>query len=376
MKTKLSILTYSLANGGAEKVVSILVEKLKSNYDITLFLMHDTIFYDIPKDINLIYLENSNPFESGIFKILKLPFLAWKYKKLNKSEVSLSFMNRPNYINVFAKIFGMNSKVVISERAMPSLQHQSDIKGFLNKILIRWLYKKADIITANSYGNALDLKKYFFCDDVQVINNLIDLDKIKKLSEEECIFRDEKFTFITIGRLDSGKNHKLMIEAIKDLDAKLYIIGDGTLKLQLEKQIKRLNLSDKVILLGKQSNPYKYIAKADCFVFSSLHEGFPNVLLEALACGLPVISSDCKSGPREILSPNSDVNFQLKENIELAEYGILTPVQNIEKFQEAMKLLINDKALRENYQKKAKKRSNDFNVSKIIKEYEEVLCAV
>lgn len=376
MKRKLSILIYSLASGGAERVVSLLLGKLNVKYNITLFLMKDTIFYDIPKEIKIIYLENSNQKESGIKKLLKIPLLALKYKKLNKSEVSLSFMNRPNYINILAKIFGMKSKVIISERAMPSLQHSSGVQGKINKILIKNLYHHADVVTANSLGNSRDLEQNFGCRNVVTINNPFDILKIEELSQEPVKYRDDKFTFITIGRLDSGKNHNLMIEAIKSLDAKLFIIGEGELRDNLKLKIENLELTNKVILLGKQSNPYKYLNKADCFVFSSNYEGFPNVLLEALGCSLPVISTDCQSGPREILAPNSDISFQVKDKIEIAEYGIMTPTKSPKKLIKAMKLIIDDENLRRNYEKKAKKRASDFSIEKIIKQYEEILCVV
>lgn len=94
-----------------------------------------------------------------------------------------------------------------------------------------------------------------------------------------------------------------------------------------------------------------------------------------MVCGCSVISTDCLSGPREILVPNSDVNFQLENNIELAEYGILIPIKNVDKLQEAMNLIINDESLRKSYQDKAKQRANDFRIDKIIKQYEEIICA-
>lgn len=248
MKKKLSILIYSLASGGAERVVSVLLDELKEKYEITLFLMNDTIFYDIPKNIKIIYLENSNPSESGIKKLLKLPVLAWKYKKLNDSDISVSFMNRSNYINIIAKILEFKSKVIISERAMPSLQHKNGVQGFINKFLIKRLYRKADIVIGNSKGNCRDLVNNFNIQEVKTIYNLIDLKIIKELSKECVNYRDEKFTFITIGRLDRGKNHKILIESMEDIDAKLYIIGDGELRDTLEKQIESLNLQNKVIL--------------------------------------------------------------------------------------------------------------------------------
>ncbi|ADG94194.1 glycosyl transferase group 1 [Arcobacter nitrofigilis DSM 7299] len=375
MKKKLSILIYSLASGGAERVVSVLLDELKEKYEITLFLMNDTIFYDIPKNIKIIYLENSNPSESGIKKLLKLPVLAWKYKKLNDSDISVSFMNRSNYINIIAKILEFKSKVIISERAMPSLQHKNGVQGFINKFLIKRLYRKADIVIGNSKGNCRDLVNNFNIQEVKTIYNLIDLKIIKELSKECVNYRDEKFTFITIGRLDRGKNHKILIESMEDIDAKLYIIGDGELRDTLEKQIESLNLQNKVILLGKQSNPYKYLVQSDCFVFSSLYEGLPNVLLEALSCGLPIISTDCQSGPREILAPNSDLHFQIEDDIEISEYGVLTPLNDIKRLSTAMKLIINDEDLRNKYRNKAKNRASDFDIKKIIKKFEDVFDA-
>lgn len=368
MKKKLSILIHSLAAGGAERVVSILLHELNDKYHITLFLLNDTIFYDIPKNIKIVYLDNSLETESGIQKLLKLPLLAWKYKKLNDSEISLSFMYRPNYINILARMMTMVSKVIISERAMPSLQHKNGLQGFVNKILIKTLYKKADIITANSLGNSQDLKVNFDCNNIITINNPFDINKIQRLKQENIEFRDEQFTFITVGRLDSGKNHKLLIEAMKSIDAKLYVIGDGKLRKEIEKQIIDNNLQNNIILLGMQQNPYKYLAQADCFVFSSLNEGFPNVLVEALACGLPIISTDCESGPREILAPSSNMNFKLQNGVEICTYGVLTPINRIDNLTQAMNLLINDQELRNSYKEKAIQRAMEFNASIIIKQ--------
>lgn len=127
-------------------------------------------------------------------------------------------------------------------------------------------------------------------------------------------------------------------------------------------------------MLGKKENPFSFLSKADCFVFSSNYEGFPNVLVEALACGLPIISTDCQSGPREILAPTSNISFQLNDKIEFAEYGILVPIKNVEKLKEAMNLLINDKNLRKEYEEKGNFRANHFRIKKIIKQYERILC--
>ncbi len=368
----ISILIYSLASGGAERQVSYMVNSLYKHYDITLVLMNDTIHYKIPQSLKIVYLEKSDPFESGIKKLLKLPLLGWKYKrfcKKNGIDVSLSFMTRPNYINAFAKLFGNRAKTIISERSMFSLQYSyNNLQSFINKKLVH-LYKLADKVIANSQGNSQDLLKYGIKSDV--IYNMIDLEAIQNLKKESLDLKKEGFTFVTIGRLDKGKNHKLLLEALKELDAKLWIIGDGELREDLGLKVKELGIEGKVNFLGKQKNPYKFLAKADSFVFASNHEGFPNVLLEALACKLPIVSTDCKSGPREILAPATkyiDLN-----DIELAEYGILTPVGDIENMKKAMELMIKDSALRNNYHTKALKRAKEFDKDIILKRWIETL---
>ena len=196
------------------------------------------------------------------------------------------------------------------------------------------------------------------------------------LLESDFLIKKEKndFIFINVARFEPQKNHKLLINAFykANLDAKLYLIGDGYLREDLELKIKDLGLQDRVKLLGRQKNPYKFLSKADCFVFSSNYEGFPNVLLEALLCNLPIISTDCKSGPREILAPNTPITKET-ENIEIAEYGILTKVGSVEYMAEAMKLIYKDNNLRYNFTQKAQNRIKEFEVKKIIEKWEEVI---
>ena len=373
-KKNLSILIYSLAGGGAERVVSILVHELRDTFNITLVLMHNKIDYDIPKDIKIVFLENSNPNENGIKKLLKLPLLGLKYKRFcqtNSINISLAFMNRPSYVAIFSKIFGNKVKNIITERTTPSMMYRhNNLLSKVSKILIKKLYPKADVIIANAEGNRLDLIDNFYIDEAKIttIPNLFDLEKIEKLSNEpvdEIAFN--KFTFVTVGRLDRGKNHRLMINAFSKLEnsaTQLIILGEGVEREALEEQIRVLNLTNRVFLMGFDNNPYKYFSKSDVFLFTSLYEGFPNVLVEALACGLPVISTDCKSGPREILAPKSDVKFQLEQGIEIAEYGILIPVDKEEELIKSMNFMMND------WQKKnIKLRANCFDKKILVNKF-------
>lgn len=373
---KIVFLINTLDSGGAERVVSNLLNNFVDRYDCYLILIHNNIFYTLDSRVKILNL-NEQKNLLGIKKFLRLPILAYKLSKIIKEykfDEIVSFLTRANYINILSNIL-IKHKTIINERAMPSLQYEYGINGKINRFLIKYLYPKSDLCLSNSYGNMMDLKNKFKVINLDYIHNPFNIEMIEKMSKEEIEIKKKRFTFVTVGRLDKGKNHKLIIDAIRDIDADLWIIGDGNLKEELQKYIKELSLNDKVYLLGKKENPFAYILKADCFVFASNHEGFPNVLVEAMLCGCSIISTDCLSGPREILAPKSDINFQLENNIELAEYGILTPIKNLEKMKEAMNLIIDDDNLRKDYEEKAKQRANDFRIEEIIKQYEKIINA-
>ncbi len=377
MKPKLAIFLYSMGAGGAERVVSILIKELVKEYDVTLVLMCDIIFYDIPKEVNIEFIEKSIPPENGIIKLLKLPILAFRYKKLlktNNIKLSISFMNRPNYINILANLFD-NTTIIINERGSPSSYYPpSSFTAKITKYLISTLYPKADTIIVNSYGIKEDLtKNYNITKDIEVVYNPFDIDMIEQLSKES-VELSNRFQFITVGRVDDNKNHKLLIDAFIKLDLKdteLVIIGDGENKEELQHYIESQNISN-IYFIGKKNNPFKYLSSADLFVFGSKSEGFPNVLIEALSCSLPVISTDCFSGPREILDNNIDYSKPIKE-LKLAKYGILVPPNSINEMSKAMKILYSNKKLKEEYKNRAKLRAKDFDKDIILKEFKNII---
>lgn len=375
---KIIFLINSLGMGGAERIIiTLLNEFVNKKYECFLIVIEDKICYELDSRVKVIQLnENSN--STGIVKLLRLPIIAFKLARIlkqNSFTYVFSLLSRSNYVNVLSNIF-YKHQIFLSEHSLPSQQYNyNNMKSNVNKILIKYLYNFADkIITVSKYGK-YDLEINFEIKaPIKTIYNPINISLIELQSRENSKIKPSTFTFVTIGRLDEGKNHRLLIEAVKDLDAHLWIIGDGILKNDLIDYINKLKLNKKVFLLGVQSNPFTYLSKADCFIFSSNYESLGMVLLEALACSMPIISTDCLSGPREILDPNSDISSQLTDKIELVEYGILTPIKNIEKMKEAMNLIISDESLRKNYQDKAKQRANDFKIEKIIKQYERILC--
>lgn len=376
MKKKVSIFIYSLAGGGAERVVSTLLYELREFYDITLVLMNNTIDYSIPNEQKIVFLSNSNPNENGIFKFVKIPFLAYKYGRYcatSKIDISFSFMNRPNYINALSKFFGNRSKIIISERIYTSMEyHSNSLKDHLSRVLIKWLYPKADLIVPNALAIKRDLEqKFHIHTKFAVINNPFDINKITQPREDNIDFNYNGFVFINVARLQSQKNHELLIKAFSQLkhEAQLIILGEGALLESLQILINSLDLNNKIHLLGFKSNVYQFLTRADCFILSSNYEGFPNVLVEAMACELPVIATDCLSGPREILAPNSNQDMCLKHDIELGQYGILTPINDIHNLEKAMNTIITNENLRDSYKIKSRQRAQDFSKEKIILQF-------
>ena len=377
--SRIVILINSLSGGGAERVVSILLNELCRENECYLILLENDMDYKLDERIKVISL-NENANLSGFKKLIRLPFLAFKLSKIiKKYEFAqiVSFLCRANYINILSSIF-VRHKTIISERIAPSAMYASGSAGAkINKFLIKILYGKADLVVSVSQAIRLDLIKNFHTSTKQVvIYNPYDLEKIYLQANKNIEISINQKSIITVGTLCDRKNQQLILRAFANIDDKeytLYLLGKGKNESKLRKLSVELGIENKVFFLGFDNNPYKYLSKCSIFIFSSNAEGFPNALVEAMICGCAVISTDCLSGPREILSPDSDINFSLKDDIELGEFGILTPVGSQENLTKALNLLINDKNLRLLYSQKAKQRAGDFNIKKIIDEYKDIL---
>ena len=380
---KITLLINSLTSGGAEKVLSLLITELnRQHYEVTLISIEKESFYTVPDGVERLYLSSLKTDDSAIKKLLYLPLLAWRLKRyIKESGVTLiqSHMYRANYINILAKIFGAKHTVQVVEVTNINSFKLPLLTKKINLKLIEWLYPHIDLIVFLAERMKLDFFQHLPLDKpFAVINNPYDIEKIERLCGEEVdnfSFEDEKRYLVTVGRLDRQKNQQGIIEILNELDSsvELLVVGDGVLKEDLERKIDELKLKGRVHLLGNQRNPFKYIRHSDIFILNSREEGFPNVLVEAMLCGTAVISTDCISGPREILAPKSDILFQLKEGYEEAENGLLTPVDDGESLVQAINRLLSDPLLKETYEVKAKEDAKNYSLEKIIEKYKDVL---
>ena len=380
---KIAFLINSLTSGGAEKIVVTIIDELqKENTNIELICLEKNNFYDLPNNIKVTYLTNNSKKTSGIRKLLELPFLSLKLKehvKENNIQIIQSHLYRANYINVLSNLFGSKHKSQIVNHGVASRYKKKGLLGKINLFLIKNLYTKADKVITISKEMKNDLNNLFKFNNTQlVINNPYDLRSISILKDQEItefVFDSQKKYLITMGRLIKLKRYEDVIKTLKDLpeNIELILLGDGEEKGHLETLTKDLKLEKRIHFIGNVKNPFMYLSKSNIFILSSETEGFPNSLIEALACGLAVISSDCISGPREILAPNTNSSILAKDKFEIHEYGILYPTGDIEELSNSILYLFENINFKLELERKSIIRANDFSVERIITHYKKVL---
>lgn len=355
-----------MGNGGAERVVSNILPSLSKEYNIYLILLRKGIFYKLPKNIKIITLVKIN---YNSFMIFFPIIYIWKLKKLIKQyqpDKIVSFLEIANFINIL-----INKDALVSFRTSLYFFDKLGFAGKIYKTFVKFFYPRAKLIITNSKENETDLISQInvIPTKIKTIYNPINTKKINLLKNEKIKlpFQREKKQkiFVTVGRLDALKNISTIIKSFKDLSTKniLLIIGDGSEKINLQNLIKKYNLDKQIFLLGKQKNVYKYLGIANYFIFASKAEGFPNVLVEAMTCRLPIITSDFKTGAREIIDPKLD----FKKKIKYPYYGPNGVLLNLNTFSDDFKK-INLKRLK---QKQVGKEN--FIIDNIIKKWDDLL---
>lgn len=330
---KISLLLPDFRGGGTQKMMINLAEALARR----------------GHDISLIVVQNEGPLRallSGQCRVhilgasrmfFSIPKLG-RFLRLEKPGALISAMYYVNFIAVLSRwLWRMEKKtcLVISERShFTAFSHTLPfLAKTLNVALIRWLYPRANFVIGISEGVSRDIAELGRLEQqkVQTIYNPVitpDFEsKFESKSADSWIAQAEGPLVITSGRLDHAKDYPTLIQAFamfrsNEPKASLIILGDGELKESLENEVSALDLSSAVRFMGFVSNPLSIIRHCDIFAISSRYEGFCNVIVEALYCELPVVATDCPSGPAEIL--------------EGGKYGELVPVGDVKAFARAL----------------------------------------
>jgi len=362
------IIIHSLKGGGAERAVVNLLKGLsRRDFSIRLLLYEEIFDYPLPENVEVITLhirssKNVLKFTKGF--ILKIISIARLIRK-DKPDIIFSLLSGTNLIAILAKMLsGAHSKVIVSERNHPSISLKNEMYGRITRFLMKYFYLKAERTIAVSCGIKKDLVENFKLpsEKIEVIYNPVDIEEIETLSIEEINhpwFNDEIPIIISVGRLTKQKGYSYLIKAFslvrQSLRCRLLIIGRGEEEGNLVNMVNVLDLRNDTEFLGFQKNPFKYMEKSSLFVLSSLYEGFSNVIVEAMAVGLPVISTDCPSGPSEI--------------IEHGKNGILVrPEEEAALAQAILNVLTNDE-LRKKLSSEAKIRAQYFAFDRMIERY-------
>ena len=326
----------SIEEGGVEKNLINICNNLSEEFKISLITANQNKEKLFKKKI--LFISPKTKFfnyKNRMFKVLICAYLLL-IKFFGKKLIIISFQaNIPAII--LSKI--LNSKVIIRSNSSPNFY----AKNLIKRRIMQFFYSFADKVIVNSDKFRIEFKKFFKIDAVRIFNPLEDTKKLKYLSKKKIIFpffdknSKKNIKILSIGRLVHQKDHITILKALnlikKKINFKLCIIGKGDQKENLLNYIKEKKMEKNVKLAGYKKNIYPFYRKADLFILSSLYEGLPNTLIEANYFDLKIISSNCKTGPQEILKPNkSSKLFKVGDFKELSKYILLTKYNRRKKF--------------------------------------------
>lgn len=340
----IALFSPSLEGGGAERVVANLAQGfVQSGLTVHLLLAraHGQMLADIPLNVRVVDFKQDHVTRT-------LPYLI-DYLHTERPAILFSFQTHANLVALLAaQLARTSARTIVSEHIV--LSYSAKATPGLKEGLLPWLarifYRRANAIVAVSRGVADDLVNVvgISSNKLHVIYNPV---VTPELSEKMQIIPLHPWfapgtppVVLAVGRLTAQKDYPTLLRAFalarQERELHLLILGEGEKRAELEDMVKSLGLKNDVQMPGFAANPYAYMAHASVFVLSSAWEGLPTVLVEALACGTPVVSTDCKSGPAEIL--------------DYGRYGVLVPVGDDKKLSREILNAINSqpdkKALR------------------------------
>lgn len=365
-RKKIMFIFPLIGGGGAERVLIYLMKELKKqDWDKVLVTFNEIKYYknEIPEEVKIIILKKKR--SADFFKLI---FSLAQVIKQEKPTLINAHLTYANLLTLFSTLIsGYRGPTILNEHNFISQNLKNEKYYLIKKLLLKKLYPKATAVLAVSNGVRIDLIENYGvrAENCLTIYNPVDIERIERMSGEQTDhpwFKENLPIIISCGRLTKQKNYPLLLRAIKLTlevrELKLIILGDGELKSDLESLALRMGLNKKVDFLGFQSNPFKYMARAHLFVLPSSWEGLGNVIIEAMACGVPVISTNCSSGPDEIITDGKN--------------GLLVKVDDEEALARAILKLLAEEELRKKLAREGKARAQDFRSEEIISQYEKM----
>jgi len=371
-KKKIRLLYFhpTIVFGGAERTSTLILENLDKTIFDVVFVTKKEVFppLSVGKTVYIDDLGVNDGF-AGFSALIKDARIIGRLIK-DESDLAFGMLHYGCIVLATLKFFfGSKVRIIVSPRT-PSKDgikfHLKDKPSgrIIWNLMVRFFCRYSDGIIVASEGLREECIVKYQAErkKIATVNNSVDVESIEKLSAESSDCEDLPGTYVisTAGRLAAEKNIDVLFKAFatlrKDMKAKLWVIGEGPERSHLESLAASLSIENDVVFFGFQENPYKYIKRSDAFVHTSLFEGFGNVILEAMACGVPVVATDCPFGPREM--------------IDNMKNGILVPMSDEHALAEALKVVLESDELRRNLVARAFKGLENFSAAKMVTGYE------
>lgn len=356
-----TIILHDLRMGGAERVMLQLAEALsKDGTPVELILAHaeGALLSRVPANVKIVDLNVNNPL-TMLVKVIQ-------YLRINNPKALISPFEVTSLVAVLAKLLSRTSTRIVVRLSVALSEHKRVwFKKLLERMAVSLFYRFADAIIAVSHGVAKDFSVYsgIPLQRIEVVYNPIIsehfIQERDQPADHPLLLEDEKRPMILgVGRLTEQKDFQTLLRAFdrvaKERPARLIILGEGEARQALESLATELNIQNSVYFPGITGNPLVFMKRASVFVLSSKWEGLPGALIQALACGCPVVSTNCPSGPSEILDQG--------------KYGPLVPVGDISSMAQAIK-----DVLKKPYATPPESWMEQFKSTVVIEQYKKVL---